>query len=48
MLSIQMCTHALAHNTGMTSANAHEAIDYGLFASWWNDVVSENEQKRNF
>ena len=43
-----MCTHALAHNTGMTSANAHEAIDYGLFASWWNDVVSENEQKRNF
>ena len=32
----------------MSSANAHEAIDYGAFARWWNDIVSDNETKRNF
>ena len=48
MLSTQLCTHTPAHNTGTSSANAHEAINYDSFASWWNGVVSENETTRNF
>ena len=30
------------------SSNAHSAIDFGLFAKWWNERIDELERKRGF
>ena len=34
--------------SGSTSANAHEAIDFGAFADWWNAKIGELESAHDF